>query len=611
MITVNSSGIALDSRYESTVQADSRSFLAELYLNGTALSCDIGKIQISKGSCGTGEAFTIGGVISSVLTAEVRNLTTSVKGQDIEVRIGLEISGAYEWVTLGFFTITEVFATPYVTNLTGYGASVAKTADSFTVPTMVTLASIASSVSTATGVTVSFDSGIRTSDEIDEPIVDMSNYQALQLMATLVGGYAVDTNDGNIAIHKFDDTATLSVTSGMMVKLPTFEERDFEISGVVVVVRPESTDEEGTIVPATQYPVTPTGTENLSIECKYMMEDIYTDVFSANLVGYTYRPASIDLSLGDPRIEGNDVLSVTDVNGDVYIVPCHSVVHTYDGGFYTTIRAVSATTEENQIATASPITSQINAINIATATAQNSAQTAYDSAQSALSSATQALSSATDAMNYAESAMESANDALTSASSAYSSATSAQLQLSEVENVLGTVNWIAQHGNYELTEDTSPVDGKVYYILSDGQYVAVPVPDDDPITAGYYELIIDSAVSNYIASHLSLSNDGLYVMMDNNAYKLQIASTGIYLWSPTGIVAQYGENVVLGDANGLHMKLTSRKLGFWRDANTEVAYISVDTLHITNAEITSTLRIGNFVWQPRNGRLTLMYSPVS
>ena len=611
MINKNSSGNNLNANYGTTIQSDTRSFLAKFLLNGNELTCGIKKFQISKGSCGTNEGFSIGGVISSRLTAEVYGLTTNIKTEDIEVRIALDISGTWEWVTLGFFTITDVSKTTYSTNITGYGKTVSKTLDAFVPPATKTLANIATSIATTVGCTVTFDNGIVTTDEVDDLLNDLSCYQALQVLASLVGGYVTDTYDGNIAVHKFDDTATLSVSSGMMTTLPVFEEQNFEITGVVVTVTPETVDEDGNIVPATQYPTTPTGLENLMVENKYMNEDIYDNVFSVDIVGYEYRPATVNLSLGDPRIEGNDVLSVSDVNGNTFIVPCHMVTHNYDGGFHSTIQSVKATVEENGIATSAPITAQINQINIATQTAQNSAQIAYDSAVNAVSSAEQALASAQIAETSAQQALTNANDAQNSAQIAYNSATTAQWQLSEVENVLNTVNWIAEHGQYVATTDQTPVQGKVYYTYDNGQYTVVTEVADDPQQAGYYELHLDSAVTNYINTHLSLSGNSLFLQTNNSDYKMQIATDGIYLWYQSQVVASYGTSVTLGNINGLHLVLSAGRLGFWQNATTEVAWISTSKLFIENAELKNQFRMGNFVWTPRNGRLTLMYSPPS
>ena len=210
----------------------------------------------------------------------------------------------------------------------------------------------------------------------------------------------------------------------------------------------------------------------------------------------------------------------------------------------------------------------------------------------------------------ADNALESANNANLSAQTATMYANNALNQLSEVEKVVDVLNWATEHGEYALTTDTEVVLGKYYFELSDGKYTVVTTPADDPQTAGYYELTgVDEAISNYVTTHLALSDDGLFVQMDDNACKIQINANGIYLYDASGtVIASYSSSVVLGDPIGLHMMLSAGRLGFWQ-GSTEVAWINTDSLFISNAEITQTLRIGNFIWKPRSGRLTLMYSP--
>jgi hypothetical protein len=57
------------------------------------------------------------------------------------------------------------------------------------------------------------------------------------------------------------------------------------------------------------------------------------------------------------------------------------------------------------------------------------------------------------------------------------------------------------------------------------------------------------------------------------------------------------------------MRLTNTKLSFTSN-NIEVASVSNDKMRISNAEVLQSLRIGNFVWQPRSdGHMALKYSP--
>ena len=297
MITKNSSGNSLNVNYASTVQEDSRGFLAMFLLNGVEVDCGIAKFEIAKGSCGSLTEFSIGNLISSMLTANVKALVDDVKGKELEVRIGLDIGGSYEWITLGFFKIADVKKTIYTTTLTGYGKITSEGGSDFSVPTTPSLSNIAYHLGIGMGCTVTLDSNIDGSLLISQPLTDLTNYQVLQILTNVVGGYAVDTNDGNIKVCLYDDTPTLAVNSGMMTLLPDVEEEDFEITGIRVTVSEAGYGAEGEI-PATGYESsTPI---NLLCTDKYMTQALFDDMES-HLVGYTYRPASIKLSLGDPR----------------------------------------------------------------------------------------------------------------------------------------------------------------------------------------------------------------------------------------------------------------------------------------------------------------------
>ncbi len=166
---------------------------------------------------------------------------------------------------------------------------------------------------------------------------------------------------------------------------------------------------------------------------------------------------------------------------------------------------------------------------------------------------------------------QDAEDAKAGAQQAQESATTALLNLAMVQEVLEVVEWVAVHGVYSKTtdvainpnksyytveattvtnptnddigtyyesvngayvktSDTSVVSGKTYYYV-----VGTPVSDPNVADIGtYYELDIDEAMSNYIMSHLVLTNDGLYVISDASAYRLLLASDGMYIKAPNG-----------------------------------------------------------------------------
>ena len=204
---------------------------------------------------------------------------------------------------------------------------------------------IVTEIATEAGVAVNVDAGIDQTAIFTVPMSGLNTYQALQAVAQAVGGYAVDTYTGEIDLKLFDDTPTLSVDAGLMTSLPQVEEIDYSITGVAIYTA------GGVIKSAT--PI------NYSGEAHWLTLDMFSDYESA-LVGYTYRPATIDLSLGDPRLEGNDVLTVTDADLNTYTVPCHSIIHSYDGGFMSQIVGAEAQNVDNDVATPAPLTDKIN-----------------------------------------------------------------------------------------------------------------------------------------------------------------------------------------------------------------------------------------------------------
>ena len=220
--------------------------------------------------------------------------------------------------------------------------------------------------------------------------------------------------------------------------------------------------------------------------------------------------------------------------------------------------------------------------------------------------------------------------------------------LADIEKVVDVLTWVATHGQYSKTTDTEVQVGKFYFDATftpttdtqlnntksyyknidnvytlvnnpvatdlssyyEGNFDAVTNPTGNPVTSNWYELTgTDKAITNYIATHLVLTNEGLFIQTDDNSYKVQISSNGIYLLKEDKRIATYSDSVILGDIEDLHIILDSGELGFYQGAQ-KVAYINTQKLFITTAEVTTELRIGNFIWKPRYGRLSLIYSPI-
>ena len=378
MITTNTSGNPISAGFIDEIRSDSPNTIARLWYNGAELSCDIVSITVEKGSCGS-DPFMIGEVVGDMLKATVKNLSDIIKGETIECHIGAMVSGSYEYISLGKFKVSEVKKTRYQSEITAYSGIVADSGGDFDALSLTdpTIATLAIRLQSDLNCTISFDSSIDTTQVITAQLKGLTDYQALQVLAICCGGYAINSNDGNIVIKKYDATPTLNVDTGMMVKLPEIAEKPYEINKIGVLVAPSTEDYEDEEVPEIYYTTDTTGNlDDLYFECAYMTSDI----FSANIapvVGYAYYPATIGLTLGDPRLEGSDVLSVLELDGNTYAVPCHNIVHKYTGGFSTQIKSADASEEANDIGSTAPITPRLNAMERQTRNAQVIAEDAY------------------------------------------------------------------------------------------------------------------------------------------------------------------------------------------------------------------------------------------
>jgi len=299
----------------------------------------------------------------------------------------------------------------------------------------------------------------------------------------------------------------------------------------------------------------------------------------------------------------------------------------------------------------------------APATDDTLAKTALVGAEAAVRSAEEAAEAAVSAVQSAEIAAEAATAASESAEDALESAQTARIQLSEVEQVVGTLNWIADHGTYvsqageefdpdkiyyvpvytyALTTDTEIVAGKTYYTRTGSGtdedpyvYTLVEEPDvselstyyevtstayrgvTDPVPEdidSYYILVVDESVQNYLASHLSQNDYGLNLMFDGTTDYIHIGTVdgtydaGVYLFVAGGVRSAYTEfGVTIGPSSSFHVVVTNTALEFYQGAAL-VAYVNNNELNIPRVVVRSSVKLGDWQFQARpNGNMGVFY----
>ena len=309
--------------FADAVSQTSRRFRIRIYDGEDEVAGSVRSAKVYLGSTGP-ESFSIGAVFSAYAELILDGRETGLEGRELRIDIGIltdALTDNYDYLSLGFFTALAPAATKYRTTFTACGRITSRLAPvEFTPLETQTLQGVADWIETLTGVSIEFEDGIDTTGIIEHPITGNCR-DALAVLAGVVFGYATETNTGTVKICRYDLTPTAEYSANVMTALPELTDNDFEITGVQALTE-EGTYETGEVI-------------NIAIENNYVTEDLF-NAFAPGLVGIAYRPGNVQLALGDPRIEPSDTLEIT-VDEDTYIVPCLSIIHTFDGGLQTQI----------------------------------------------------------------------------------------------------------------------------------------------------------------------------------------------------------------------------------------------------------------------------------
>lgn len=285
------------------------------------------------------------------------------------------------------------------------------------------------------------------------------------------------------------------------------------------------------------------------------MSKITKEFASAILDASKEKTSSYDTSAVVTRVEGSTAW--VHIPGGVDETPVRMTVAAKKGdNVQVRVSGGRAWLQGNATAPPTDDTTAYYAVNTATS-AQHDAAKAFAAAENAEQDAVRAH----DAANRAEA---SAAQAQAQAERATSYANDSLSQLSVVEDVVGTLNWITTHATYKLTTDTEVHAGKWYFTKSGDTYNVVTNPTGNPSAQGWYEVdTIDEAVSNYVASHLALTDAGLWVTKDNQAYKILLANDGMKVYDSTGhLVSTFGESITFDSSRAQYIGSSTTYITF-------------------------------------------------
>lgn len=150
-------------------------------------------------------------------------------------------------------------------------------------------------------------------------------------------------------------------------------------------------------------------------------------------------------------------------------------------------------------------------------------------------------------------ASEDAGIAKTAAESAQGSADSALVGLSTVQDVVGVLNWITAHGTMTSQSGGTFDPDQVYFVMDDSTpgdyhvgshyYSIVSEPKAADINS-YYVLTVDESVQNYVATHIVVDSEGLWIIPNADGNKVLIATGSGSTYTTAG-------TYIVGKVNGV------------------------------------------------------------
>lgn len=323
-----------------------------LYLNNIKLDVTFKSFNYY-GLINSGEGITIGSTCASYVEFELYNQSTSLENEEVQVKVGIDVNGTIENVSLGFFTITKPTNKDEVSKYVAYDRMIKLEKLYVSSLSNPTVKRIMNEIGTQTG--YGFKDTLTNDINIDALKIKGYTYrEIIGYLSALYGANCVINDIGQIEFKIYQN-------SNIAVERNKIYENGLELSSDNIfkieylkcatgeTVEHTSTDEEGEEVINTEDVILSVGagTTGITISNPLMTQSILENIYNTYLKNLTYRPCKVSM-LGNITIECGDIVSVND-GTNIYNVPIMNLKHSIDGGITTNIEAVSQTESEQEI----------------------------------------------------------------------------------------------------------------------------------------------------------------------------------------------------------------------------------------------------------------------
>lgn len=381
MITTGSDGTPLSAAFATAVAQPIVSYDAQLWTEGSQLSCTIRRIALALGSTGDSsgsDGVQVGGCWSARMEASLHGCSANVSGSELELRIGVDVGGSYEYVTVATVTVTSAQRSGDELAILAYG----RIATWLSVPLGLAegdyaASALASSIAQASGTSVTLGSFASTTQTV-HVLAGWTCRDALAALATRLGGFAAEDGDGSVHVVPLGGSPTFAADN--MRLLPLLAEADWEADGL-------------TVTPLEGAPFV-YGTGRVHVEDDFATQAT-ASITWGNLDGIAFRPGTLSLSTLDPRVTPFDVAGVADGN-DTLAVPAMGITATYDGGWWGSMSAPGMGEVAEDAAYEGPVLQRVRKAQSEAVSAGSAAAAAQQAAEDAAEMATSYITELTD-----------------------------------------------------------------------------------------------------------------------------------------------------------------------------------------------------------------------
>lgn len=324
-------------QFEEVINRSSRRFKARILYDDNEINEGIQNVIVESGSCG-GESFAVGCVFSSYTTITLKDKTVQLAGKEIELQIGLLLDDdTTEYIGMGYFTVSPSNIIKSKDQIVFVGKDrISSKCGVIYIPTVTFPAKISdvlTDIEQQAGITI--ETSLDTTKTLSRALIGIPCREVLGYIAGCLGGFCYADRNGIIRISEFPTEVTKNVEAEQCISDIQASENDYTIQSFTAIISETTYDENGNEIPGTCF-TEGTG-DGITVNNPYMTEELF-DLAKTKIVGYSYRPGTA-VFLGDPRLDPEDVISITDGSGNTYSIPCMSISQDYDGGLTTTITA--------------------------------------------------------------------------------------------------------------------------------------------------------------------------------------------------------------------------------------------------------------------------------